>query len=315
MTSPPSLRKLQYIVAVAREQHFRKAAEKLHVSQPAVSRQIRQCEDEFGFEILHRDHHFVALTKAGKSFVADIDDILQRLDQDFNKAIIRAQAVDRQRDSEYVLARSPYAPSVIRNMALELQHSIFGKRQLRLRILSTVEMLTALECNVVQAGITFAPIEGAGLVSIPIGTDHWAAVVPATNRLTQLRTIDIAQLFEFPVISNGAERTHPSLFRRMQEQYAARGLRVRTIAEVSSPTEAFDLVRDNVGMGLLPESVCKDLPPGLRAIRIKDLPVLEAVLIHRLHHAELIPALTEHLRKAIGRPADAGRQSRASAGR
>jgi DNA-binding transcriptional LysR family regulator len=315
MPSPPSLRKLQYIVAVAREQHFRKAAEKLHVSQPAVSRQIRQCEDDFGFKILERDHHFVTLTKAGRSFVGDIDGILERLESDFHKAIIRAQAIDRQTGSEYVLAHSPYAPSVIRHLARKLQRSVFGKRRLRLRILPTVEMLIALECDVIQAGITFAPIDSAGVASIPIGTDHWAAVVPATNKLAQLRTIDVAQLREFPVISNGAERTHPFLFRRIQEQYAARGIRLRAIAEVTSPTEAFDLVRDNVGICLLPESVCNDLPPGVRAIRIKDLPVLETVLIHRLHHAEYIPALTEHLRKAIGRPADTRRSSRASASR
>ncbi|MGA7316127.1 MAG: LysR family transcriptional regulator [Silvibacterium sp.] len=53
----PPLRKLQYVLAVARELHFRRAAEKLHVSQPAVSRQVRQCEEEFGFEILRRDAH------------------------------------------------------------------------------------------------------------------------------------------------------------------------------------------------------------------------------------------------------------------
>jgi DNA-binding transcriptional LysR family regulator len=96
MSTIPPLRKLQYVLAVARELHFRKAAEKLHVSQPAVSRQVRQCEEEFGFEILRRDHHFVSLTKAGQSFVTDLDAILERFDNDLHQAINKArQSADR----------------------------------------------------------------------------------------------------------------------------------------------------------------------------------------------------------------------------
>ena len=73
MATLPPLRKLQYVLAVARALHFRKAAEALHVSQPAISRQIKEYEEELGFEILQRDHHFVSLTKAGHFFVAGIE--------------------------------------------------------------------------------------------------------------------------------------------------------------------------------------------------------------------------------------------------
>ena len=83
MSVLPPLRKLQYVLAVARALHFRKAAESLHVSQPAISRQIKEYEEELGFEILQRDHHFVSLTKAGHFFVAGIEKILSRLESDF----------------------------------------------------------------------------------------------------------------------------------------------------------------------------------------------------------------------------------------
>jgi LysR family transcriptional regulator, cyn operon transcriptional activator len=295
MSTPPSLRKLQYILAVARELHFRKAAEKLHVSQPNVSRQVKQCEEEFRFQILERDHHFVALTKAGRSFVADLHEILERLDNDLKKAVIRAQAIERQSPSEYVVAHSPYAPLAIRHIALELQRGFFHNLQLRYRILSTVEMLTALECDVIQAGITFAPIELAGLVCVPLGTDSWMAVVPAADRFLHAKTANVAEFSGFPVISNGAERTHPTLFRRLQEQCAARDFRFRAIAEVSSPNEAFDLVRENAGMVFLPEGVCEDLPPGIRAIRVTDLPALETVFVHRPDCPGFIPVLAERI--------------------
>ena len=64
MSSPP-LRKLQYALAVAHEAHFRKAAESVNVSQPTLSRQVRELEDEIGLELFHRNRHPVAPTTPG----------------------------------------------------------------------------------------------------------------------------------------------------------------------------------------------------------------------------------------------------------
>jgi DNA-binding transcriptional LysR family regulator len=292
---------LEYILAVAHELHFRKAAEKLHVSQPAVSRQIRQCEEEFGFEILHRDHHFVTLTKAGRSFAADLGAILERLETDLKKAVIRAQAINRHSALDYVVAHSPYAPFVLRHTALELQSGVFRNLHLRFRILPTVEMLTALECDVIHAGITFSPIDDASVISLPIGTDHWAAVVPAISEFTHAQSANIAEFSGLPLISGGAGRTHPALFRQLQEQCAAGGFRFKPIAEVSSPHEAFDLIRNHTGMAVLPEGVCEDLPSGIRAIRLADMPALEIVLLHRPDCPAFVAALAEKMRQSLRR--------------
>jgi DNA-binding transcriptional LysR family regulator len=295
----PPIRKLQYVLAVARELHFRKAAEKLHVSQPAVSRQVRQCEEEFGFEILHRDHHFVALTNAGRSLVTDLDRILQQLDSDLQKAILRAQAISRQESLVYVIGHSPFTSSRVRQIAYDLQRELFSNLEMRLRILSTAELLKAIECNVVHAGITYAPIDHAGLSSISIGTDSWMAVVPANKSLAHGQVASIAEFSGLPIISNGADRTHPSLFRLLEAECIAGGFQFRTIAEVTSPNEAFDLVSSGIGMVLLPEGVCDNLPPGVRAIRITDVSPLETVLIHGPNNSELPRHFAEKLRLAI----------------
>lgn len=299
MATIPPLRKLQYVLAVARELHFRKAAEKLHVSQPAVSRQVRQCEEEFGFEILRRDHHFVSLTKAGQSFVTDLDEIMNRLDHDLRQAISKAQAISRQTASEYVIAHSPYAPPAIRRVALRLQQRVFRKFQLRFRILSTAEIIAAIQHDVIQAGITFAPVEDEDLVCSEIGTDSWAAVVPAIGRFAHLRAATIEEFNGFPVISNGAERTHPLLFRDLEEQCATKGFLFRTIAEVSSPNEAFDLVQENVGMVLLPAGACENPPPGTRVICVSDLAPLEMIAVYRHDCSEFVPLFAERLRLSL----------------
>ena len=75
------LRHLRYFVAVAEEENVSRAALKLHVSQPAVSRQIRDLEDELGFLLLKRSAKSVHLTEAGLTFLAESRSVLQRVEE------------------------------------------------------------------------------------------------------------------------------------------------------------------------------------------------------------------------------------------
>ena len=92
MSIPPPLRKLQYVLAVARELHFRRAAERLNVSQPYISRQIKEFEADIGFNIFRRDP--VCLTASGQELVVRISEMLSRLDADFRMAVDAAKAVN-----------------------------------------------------------------------------------------------------------------------------------------------------------------------------------------------------------------------------
>src|SRR6202048_1122698 len=75
------LRHLRYFVAVGEEQHFGRAAEHLHVAQPALSRQIQDLEREIGFLLFDRLPRGVRLSAAGKLFLTDAQRILQDVDE------------------------------------------------------------------------------------------------------------------------------------------------------------------------------------------------------------------------------------------
>src|ERR1035437_11094167 len=77
MLAEMELRHLRYFVAVAEEENVSRAALKLHVSQPGLSRQIRDLEDEIGFSLLERSAKSVRLTDAGKVFLAESRAVLQ----------------------------------------------------------------------------------------------------------------------------------------------------------------------------------------------------------------------------------------------
>ncbi|PYK79642.1 MAG: hypothetical protein DME38_06560 [Verrucomicrobia bacterium] len=74
------LRHLRYFVAVAEMENVSRAALKLHVSQPALSRQIRDLEDEIGFCLLERTAKSVRLTEAGRAFLNDARELLRQAD-------------------------------------------------------------------------------------------------------------------------------------------------------------------------------------------------------------------------------------------
>src|ERR1700721_2836134 len=80
------LRHFRYFVAAAEEENVSRAALKLHVSQPGVSRQIRDLEDEIGFQLFERSAKSLRLTEAGKTFLTEARAILQHADDAVKKA-------------------------------------------------------------------------------------------------------------------------------------------------------------------------------------------------------------------------------------
>jgi len=75
------LRHLRYFVAVGEEQHFGRAAKRLHVAQPALSRQMQDLEDEIGFKLFERLPRGVKISVAGKSFLEDARRILREVNE------------------------------------------------------------------------------------------------------------------------------------------------------------------------------------------------------------------------------------------
>src|ERR1700751_938400 len=85
------LRHLRYFVAVGEEENLSRAAVKLHISQPALSKQVRDLEDEIGFSLLQRTAKSVRLTEAGRVFLDSARAVLRRADE----AVKEARAVAR----------------------------------------------------------------------------------------------------------------------------------------------------------------------------------------------------------------------------
>src|SRR6185436_5643602 len=134
------LRHLRYFIGVAEEENVSRAALKLHVSQPALSRQVRDLEDELGFPLLERSAKSVRLTQAGGVFLNEARAVLQRAEE----AVKAARAVATGQSGELHVGYAPSLTARILPGTLRLFQAELPRLRVRLHDLSTEEMLAGL---------------------------------------------------------------------------------------------------------------------------------------------------------------------------
>src|SRR5207248_1971142 len=132
------LRHLRYFIAVAEEENVSRAALKLHFSQPALSRQIRDLEDELGFLLLERSARSVRLTEAGSAFLIEARAVLQRVEE----AVKVARAVAAGGRGELHVGYAPSLTVRILPPTLRAFQAELPNVRVVLHDLSTEELLT-----------------------------------------------------------------------------------------------------------------------------------------------------------------------------
>jgi DNA-binding transcriptional LysR family regulator len=274
------LRKLLYALAVARESHFRKAAERLNVSQPSLSRQIRELEADIGIELFQRDCHPIEPTAAGREFLAVVSEMMIKIDADFQRAKDAARNARRQHNSLLTIGHSAFVPASLRRGIRSALNRRFTFLHLQFRTISALELVASIG-SMVQIGLTFTPLESAGLEQIAIRSEPLCAVVSQHSSVIGKPAVSIADLKSHPLIVACSERTHPILYEELIERCRAAGFRPKIADEVTSTQEAFDLVEGNVGVAILPYGVCEEAPSTIQYYPISEMEPLKLSFLYR----------------------------------
>ncbi|MEV7682107.1 LysR substrate-binding domain-containing protein [Streptomyces sp. NPDC088341] len=210
------LRKLRYFVAVADHLHFGRAADELHIAQPALSRQIRALEQDLGASLFTRDRHGVELTDAGRQLLADAGPLLAS-----THAIRRrvSAAVDGKRrlmvGFRAGIAVTPAA------RAFEDRHPDVVVDVQRIEGDDQAAMLLDGRIDV---GYVRLPIDEAGLRVTPLYTEPRVAVLPAGHRLAGKEEVTEADLAGEPLLWHGDPSTQPTKPPLPNAGYPVRGV-------------------------------------------------------------------------------------------
>jgi LysR family transcriptional regulator, benzoate and cis,cis-muconate-responsive activator of ben and cat genes len=181
------LRQLRYFIAVAEELSFSRAVEKLHVSQPPLSRQIRDLEAELGVKLLDRNRQGVRLTRLGKGILAKARGLIR--DADLFKA--QARVLDKEFREEIRIGYAPSPTAVIIPKLLAKYHQLAPGGRLTLQDLTHTEMLSGLKTKKLHAALTLRPLakEMRGLRFEMISRHRVGIICSLGNPLSGLSTV------------------------------------------------------------------------------------------------------------------------------
>ena len=199
------IRHLRYFVTVAEEQNATRAAARLYVTQPCLSRQIRDLENEFQFALFERKAKAIRLTDAGRVFLVEARAVLKR-------AAEAVQAARAAADGPLNELHVGYADSLTTRLlprALRFFEAECNETQVILRDLSTNEMLCRLRQNTLQVALLMRPSDKAlkGLVFEEFCRQDVCVALNRTHRLARARAIDLRELGQERLIGYSREDT------------------------------------------------------------------------------------------------------------
>src|SRR3954452_7414868 len=184
------LRHLRYFVAVAEELHFRRAAERLHVAQPAVSEKIRKLEDELGVRLLNRTQRSVSLTDAGAAMLEEARRVLAQAE----RAMAAARDCSSAAASRMRVGYLPDSLPSIAPRALASVHRELPNVQVALETGASRALIEEVRAGRLDAAFVSLPAPTAGLQRTLLGAQGAVAALPVMHRHATGEAVDLARL-------------------------------------------------------------------------------------------------------------------------
>jgi DNA-binding transcriptional LysR family regulator len=278
------LRHLRYFVAVAEELHFRRAAERLYVAQPAVSEQIRKLEAELGVRLFDRTHRSVLLTEPGKALLGEARRVLRFADA-------AQHAARNASEGAHSRLRIGYVPDVLpSSVPRALQHLAQAPGvAISLETGTPLGLIAAVRDGAVDAAVVSLPAPTKGLRVTSLETQALVVALPTAQARghedgVTLGSLDPDRLVMLPRTANPA--LHDAVVAQCRSARIAPAL-----VEAAEPrVEAVLLaVAAGGGAALLPASVGdRHAVPGVRLVELLGAgPTLESAVVTRADSDEL----------------------------
>jgi len=268
------LRHLRYFVAVAEEENVSRAALNLHVSQPGITRQIHDLEDEIGFPLFERSGKSVRLSPAGKIFLVEARDVLQRTVD----AVEKARAVMAPQ-TEINVGYVPSGTVEILPRALRAFRGSFARVRVTLHDLSAKDMLPLVRQKKLDIALTLPPQKLPRELRMKELERYDARVaVGSTHPRAKSKSVSLNQMASEPVAALN-RKDYPHYHEHLEMLFATIGRKPRISSEHDSGTSLMAAVEGGHEFTLLPS--CVSGAAGRRLTLLKLFPPRAAAVVDR----------------------------------
>lgn len=248
------LRHLRYFLKVAEEKNFSKAAEKLFISQPPLSRQIKELELELNARLFDRNNKKVELTNAGKYFETEVRQILQNLE----RVKLKTQKISENVSGEFNIA---YISSTFSGTISDLiKHlsNLYPYANFKLYEIGTSRQLNELEQGILDFGILRAPLKSTKIDATLWFHDKFAFVY--NKNLTQLKSDDDIKNLKDETFVFFNKEVAPQWHESLLKICALYGFTPNVVHESNNINSIIQLVRNGLGVSIVPASLAHNQP-------------------------------------------------------
>lgn len=243
-----SIEELRSFVILAGHLHFDRAAQVLHVSQPALTKQIHRLEDALGGKLFQRGKHGTRLSAFGTRFWPRAKEVVAAFDQLREDARKEAQG----QTGRLRIGSGSYTLELVPRLIVKLRAAEPGL-EISLRDMSTAEQIAALQADQIDIGFTRLPLPPSArdCETLPVMAGHLALVFP--SRPARLWRISLDDCHDQPFVILSKDRS-PGLYHLILALCARHGFHPRIVQEASELTTALALVRSGMGLSIIPET-------------------------------------------------------------
>jgi DNA-binding transcriptional LysR family regulator len=289
------LRQLRYFVAVAEEGNISRAAKKIFLTQPALSRQIKALEDEVGQCLLERQAHSIRLTPVGEALLREGRELLQHAEQVLERVRVAGRGLR---------LRVGYAPSLAAGMlsvAVESFTQTHQNAHVELFDLSTAEMLAGLESETLDVALCVGQQrQTRGLKWTPLVRVPWQLAVSRNHPLARRSRVTPLEVAGEPLLVY-CQRDYPEYWSSITAWLRDHRQRPRIVGEYGGAENLMAAVESGLGVAIVTTQMARLFPNRVRLLTLSAAPEPVPIAVgHRANRTgdKPLAVFVEELRKA-----------------
>lgn len=273
------LRHLRYFVAVAEERSFLKAAERLHISQPPLSTQIKDLERWLGVTLLLRSSKGISLTEPGKVFHAEARAVLARVEH----ARVAAQRAARGDEGRVSIGFVSIVDYSFLPPGLKAFRAQYPRVEVQLHELTTDAQLKEMAAETLDVGLALAPVDADGVAYHRLASEELVLAVASDHPLARARsrTVRVGSLQGETFVMIPREMA-PGYYDTFASFCRASGFSPRIEQQARQMQTVISLVANHFGVAIVPASLRNLKRTGVTYIPFQGrVPKIDIGLIHR----------------------------------